>query len=47
MTGWLYNLINIGVQLVGYYLAALLIDHKMVGRVRLQSVGFFCMFLVC
>lgn len=28
MTGWLYNLINVGVSLVGYYLASFLIDFK-------------------
>jgi hypothetical protein len=28
MVGWLYNLINVGVSLVGYYLASFLIDYK-------------------
>jgi hypothetical protein len=28
MTGWLLNLINLGVSLVGYYLAAFTIDNK-------------------
>ena len=41
---WLYNLINIGVQLVGYYLAALLIDYKAYGRKVMQFVGFGMMF---
>ena len=46
MTGWLYNLINCGVSLVGYYMAAWLIDSKLYGRVTMQCVGFFFMFLV-
>ncbi len=29
MEGWLYNLINVGVSLVGYYLASFLIDNKL------------------
>ena len=28
MVGWLYNLLNVGVSLVGYYLASFLIDNK-------------------
>lgn len=39
-TGWLYNLINIGCSLVGYYAAAWFIDHKFYGRKRMQTVGF-------
>lgn len=39
-TGWLWNLLNVGVALVGYYLAAFLIDHKFYGRKRMQTVGF-------
>lgn len=46
MDGWLYNLINIAVSLCGYYLAALLMDHKLYGRVRMQAVGFTCMFIL-
>ncbi|KAJ9091458.1 hypothetical protein QFC19_009101 [Naganishia cerealis] len=46
MTGWLWNLVNIGVALVGYYMAALLIDHKLYGRQRMQCVGFFFNFLL-
>jgi len=46
MTGWLYNLINIGVALCGYYAAALFIDHKLYGRTRMQSVGFFANWLL-
>lgn len=40
MTGWLWNLLNVGVSLVGYYLAAFLVDHKFYGRKRMQTVGF-------
>jgi hypothetical protein len=29
MVGWLYNLINVGVSLCGYYLASQLIDNKL------------------
>ena len=40
MTTWLWNLVNVVVELFGYYLAAMLIDHKFYGRRRMQSVGF-------
>lgn len=43
-TTWLYNLINVGVQLPGYYLAAILVDHKLYGRKTMQAVGFLCTF---
>ncbi|KAH8820223.1 major facilitator superfamily domain-containing protein [Xylogone sp. PMI_703] len=46
MTLWLYNLINVGCELVGYYLAALLIDHKAYGRKRMQAVGFLMSFIL-
>jgi hypothetical protein len=45
MVGWLYNLINIGCSLVGYYAAAWFIDHKLYGRRRMQSVGFMADFI--
>jgi sugar phosphate permease len=45
MYGWLYNLINIGCSLVGYYLAAAFIDNKFYGRRRMQSVGFLADFI--
>lgn len=45
-TVWLYNLINIGVQLVGYYLAAFFIDHRNYGRKGMQLVGFGSMFVL-
>ncbi|KAF2754071.1 phosphate:H+ symporter [Pseudovirgaria hyperparasitica] len=46
MVGWLYNLINIGVSLVGYYLASFLIDNKLYGRKWMMVVGFFCDFVL-
>ena len=46
MPGWLYNLINVGVQLVGYYLASFLIDNKLYGRVWMQTIGFLVMFVL-
>jgi len=45
MTTWLYNLINIGVSLVGYYLASFLIDNKNYGRKWMQLVGFLADFI--
>ena len=29
MVSWLYNLLNVGVSLVGYYLASFLMDNKL------------------
>ncbi|WFD22738.1 hypothetical protein MEQU1_001414 [Malassezia equina] len=43
-TGWLYNLINVGVQLPGYYMAALLVDHKFYGRKWMQTISFAATF---
>ncbi|EGP92313.1 uncharacterized protein MYCGRDRAFT_33628 [Zymoseptoria tritici IPO323] len=40
MTTWLWNLVNIGVSLVGYYLASFLIDNKNYGRKWMQIIGF-------
>ena len=40
MTYWLWNLINVGCELAGYYLAAFLIDNKHHGRKRMQATGF-------
>ncbi|KIW94511.1 uncharacterized protein Z519_04487 [Cladophialophora bantiana CBS 173.52] len=45
-TLWLYNLINIGCELAGYYLAALFKDHKSYGRKRMQAVGFIMSFIL-
>ena len=36
MTSWLWNLLNVGVALVGYHAAAFTIDWKCWGRVRMQ-----------
>ena len=36
MTSWLWNLLNVGCSLVGYYLAAFMIDWKWYGRKRMQ-----------
>jgi MFS family permease len=46
MGGWLWNLLNIGVSLVGYYMAAIFIDHKFYGRSRMQSIGFLADFIL-
>lgn len=46
MTGWLYNLVNVGVSLVGYYLASLLIDNKLYGRKWMMIVGFLADFIL-
>ncbi|CAN6631978.1 hypothetical protein TRVA0_013S01728 [Trichomonascus vanleenenianus] len=46
MVGWLYNLINCGVSLAGYYMAAFLIDSKFYGRGRMMLVGFLMCFVL-
>ncbi|EEA20997.1 hypothetical protein TMatcc_001001 [Talaromyces marneffei ATCC 18224] len=46
MPNWLYNLLNIGVSLVGYYLASFLIDNKFYGRKWMQQVGFLMCFIL-
>lgn len=46
MVGWLYNLINVGVSLVGYYLASFLIDNKFYGRKWMQIIGFLLDFIL-
>lgn len=49
-TTWLYNLVNVGVSLVGYYLGALLIDHKQYGRKWMQTNGLLfigVIFAIC
>ena len=48
-TTWIYNLINVIVSLVGYYLAAILMDHKQYGRKWMQANGFaadFVLFII-
>lgn len=46
MVGWLYNLINVGVSLVGYYLASCFIDNKLYGRRMMMNVGFLMDFIL-
>jgi len=46
MTSWWYSLINISVSLVGYYMAALLMDYKMYGRKWMQANGFLADFIL-
>lgn len=46
MVGWLYNLINVGVSLVGYYMASFLIDNKLYGRKWMQIIGFLLCFIL-
>lgn len=46
MTGWLWNLVNVGVSLCGYYLASFTIDNKIIGRKRMQQLGFFMDFVL-
>ena len=46
MVGWVWNLCNIFVSLVGYYLASFLVDHKLYGRKRMMEVGFFMDFVL-
>ncbi|KAF2750607.1 putative MFS phosphate transporter [Sporormia fimetaria CBS 119925] len=46
MVGWLYNLINVGVSLVGYYLASFFIDNKLYGRKKMMIVGFLADFIL-
>lgn len=46
MLSWLYNLINIGVSMAGYYLASFLIDSKMFGRNNMMQLGFLMDFIL-
>ncbi|KAK1764701.1 putative mfs transporter protein [Phialemonium atrogriseum] len=46
METWVWNLINVVVSMAGYYLASLLIDHKLYGRKMMQQVGFFMCFIM-
>ncbi|KNG82393.1 MFS phosphate transporter [Aspergillus nomiae NRRL 13137] len=46
MPTWLWNLCNVGVSLVGYYLASFLIDNKLYGRKWMQMVGFLMCFVL-
>ena len=46
MTKWLWNLVNVGVSLAGYYLASFLVDSKLYGRKYMQIVGFLLCFIL-
>lgn len=46
MTEWLYNLVNVGVSLVGYYMASFLVDSKLYGRKWMQIIGFALCFIL-
>lgn len=46
VVGWLYNLLNVGVSLCGYYLASFLIDNKLYGRKWMQIIGFLLCFIL-
>ncbi|KAF2806638.1 putative MFS phosphate transporter [Mytilinidion resinicola] len=46
MEGWLYNLVNVGVSLVGYYMASFFIDNKLYGRKWMMIVGFLADFIL-
>ena len=46
MVGWLWNLCNIGVSLVGYYLASFMIDNKLYGRKWMMIIGFTADFVL-
>ena len=43
---WLWNLVYIGCALVGYYLAAFLVDNKLYGRRWMQANGFLACFIL-
>jgi hypothetical protein len=46
MPNWLWNFVNIGVSLVGYYMASFLVDNKLYGRKWMQIVGFLMDFIL-
>lgn len=46
MTGWLYNLINIGCSLAGYYLATFTVDTRFYGRNWMMQLGFLMDFIL-
>ncbi|KAI9669102.1 MAG: hypothetical protein M1831_000694 [Alyxoria varia] len=46
VVGWLWNLCNVCVSLVGYYLASFLIDNKLYGRKWMMIIGFFVDFIL-
>lgn len=46
MPNWLWNLVNVGVSLVGYYLASFFIDNKLYGRKWMQIIGLLMIFIL-
>ncbi|KAJ5133409.1 hypothetical protein N7526_004774 [Penicillium atrosanguineum] len=46
MPTWLWNLVNVGVSLVGYYMASFFIDNKLYGRKWMQTFGFLMCFVL-
>ncbi|KKK24821.1 hypothetical protein P175DRAFT_0533443 [Aspergillus ochraceoroseus IBT 24754] len=46
MTNWLWNLVNIGVSLGGYYCASWFVDNKLYGRKWMQIIGFMMCFIM-
>eukprot|EP01117_Protostelium_nocturnum_P013604 TRINITY_DN5094_c0_g1_i1.p1 TRINITY_DN5094_c0_g1~~TRINITY_DN5094_c0_g1_i1.p1 ORF type:complete len:601 (+),score=138.66 TRINITY_DN5094_c0_g1_i1:211-1803(+) len=46
MTNWLYNLLNIGIAMIGYYAAAFTIDWPIIGRKRMQATGLLANFII-
>lgn len=46
MVGWLYNMINIGCSLAGYYLATLTVDTRFYGRNWMMQLGFLMDFVL-
>jgi hypothetical protein len=46
MVGWVWNLLNVIISLVGYYMASFLIDNKLYGRKTMQQIGFFMCFIM-
>ncbi|KAJ5924306.1 hypothetical protein N7466_008493 [Penicillium verhagenii] len=46
MTGWLWTLANVGVELFGYYGAMWTIDNKLYGRKWGQIIGFMMCFIL-
>eukprot|EP00271_Cylindrocystis_brebissonii_P006731 TRINITY_DN19511_c0_g3_i1.p1 TRINITY_DN19511_c0_g3~~TRINITY_DN19511_c0_g3_i1.p1 ORF type:complete len:288 (+),score=56.71 TRINITY_DN19511_c0_g3_i1:84-947(+) len=46
VTNWLWSSGNVGVEVVGYHMAALTIDYKFFGRMRMQALGFFMGFIL-
>lgn len=46
LDNWMWTVVNVVCQLAGYYMAALTIDWKFFGRVRMQALGFLMDFLL-